>query len=76
MLGNLLTQTANAANIAAAQAIVPGVSLPYANFSGTIGQMLRPFPQYSGVTDVYGNVAHSNYHSLQLTVETAAVATA
>ena len=30
---------------------------PTPNFSGTIGQMLRPFPQYSGVTDVYGNVA-------------------
>ena len=43
--------------------------MPYANFSGTIAQMLRPFPQYSGVTDVYGDVARSNYHSLQLTVE-------
>ena len=31
--------------------------------------MLRPFPQYSGVTDVYGDVAHSIYHSLQLTIE-------
>ena len=31
--------------------------------------MLRPFPQYSGVTDVYGNVAWSNYDSLQLTLE-------
>ena len=31
--------------------------------------MLRPFPQYSGVTDVYGDVARSTYHSLQLTVE-------
>jgi hypothetical protein len=31
--------------------------------------MLRPFPQYSAVTDVYGNVASSNYHSLQLTAE-------
>ena len=39
------------------------------NFSGTIAQMLRPFPQYSGVTDVYGNVARSTYHSLQLTAE-------
>ena len=67
--GNLLTQQATAANIAAAQAIVPGVGLPYANFSGTIAQMLRPFPQYSGVTDVYGNVARSTYHSLQLTAE-------
>ena len=31
--------------------------------------MLRPFPQYSAVTDVYGNVARSTYHSLQLTAE-------
>ena len=69
VLGNLLTQQATAANITAAQAIVPGVSLPYAGFSGTIGQMLRPFPQYSGVTDVYGDVARSTYHSLQLTLE-------
>ena len=45
------------------------MALPYPNFSGTIAQMLRPFPQYSGVTDVYGNVARSNYHSLQLTME-------
>lgn len=69
VLGNLLTQQATPANIAAAQAIVPGIGLPYTNFSGTIGQMLRPFPQYSGVSDVYGDVARSNYHSLQLTVE-------
>ena len=69
ILGNLLTAQPTAANIAAAQAIVPGVALPYAGFSGTIGQMLRPFPQYSGVTDVYGDVARSTYHSLQLTLE-------
>jgi hypothetical protein len=69
VLGNLLTQPANAANIAAGRAIVPGIALPYPGFSGTIAQMLRPFPQYSGVTDVYGNVASSRYHSLQLTAE-------
>ena len=69
VLGNLLTQQATAANLAAARAIVPGIGLPYANFSGTIAQMLRPFPQYSGVTDVYGNIARSNYHSLQFTAE-------
>jgi hypothetical protein len=69
VLGNLLTQQATGANVAAAQAIVPGIGLPYAGFNGTIAQMLRPFPQYSGVTDVYGNVAWSNYHSLQLTLE-------
>ena len=48
VLGNLLTQQATAANIAAAQAIVSGVALPYPNFSGTIAQMLRPFPQVLG----------------------------
>ena len=69
VLGNLLTQQATPANIAAAQAIVPGIGLPYPNFSGTISQMLRPFPQYSAVTDVYGNISRSNYHSLQLTAE-------
>jgi len=69
VLGNLLTQQATPANLAAAQALVPGIGLPYANFSGTIAQMLRPFPQYSGVNDVYGDVARSTYHSLQLTVE-------
>jgi Carboxypeptidase regulatory-like domain len=68
-LGNLLQQRATPATIAAAQAIVADVRLPYPSFSGTIAQMLRPFPQYSGVTDVYGDVASSNYHSLQLTVE-------
>jgi hypothetical protein len=69
VLGNLLTQPATPANIAAARAIVSDVALPYANFSGTIAQMLRPFPQYSSVTDVYDNVNESRYHSLQVTVE-------
>jgi hypothetical protein len=69
VLGDLLTQQATAANIAAARAVVPGIGLPYPNFSGTISQMLRPFPQYSAVTDVYGNISRSTYHSLQLTAE-------
>lgn len=65
-LGNLLNATANAVNIAAANAIVPGIHLPYPNYSGPIGQMLRPFPQYSGVTDIWGDIGNSTYHSLQL----------
>jgi hypothetical protein len=69
VLGNLLTQQATPANVAAAQAIVSDVRVPYANFSGTIGQMLRPFPQYSAVTDVYDNVNESRYDSLQLTLD-------
>ena len=64
-LGSLLTAQATPANIAAAQAIIPGIGLPFSNFRGTISQMLRPFPQYSGVTDIWGNIGQSNYNALQ-----------
>ncbi len=67
-LGNLLTAQATPANIAAAQAIIPGITLPYPNFRGTISQMLRPFPQYAGITDVFGNIGQSSYNALQVTL--------
>jgi hypothetical protein len=67
-LGSLLNSPANAANVAAAAAIVPGVALPYANYltTATIGQMLVPFPQYSSVSDTFENVGGTNYHSLMV----------
>jgi hypothetical protein len=68
-LGSLLGAQATPANIAAAKAIVPGVALPFANFQGTIAQMLKPFPQYSGLTYFSGDLGNSTYHSLQLTFE-------
>ncbi len=55
-----------------AQAIIPGIALPYANFGGaqgTIGQMLKPFPQYSGITDTWGDIGNANYNALQLTLQ-------
>lgn len=67
-LGSLLNASATPANIAAAQAIIPGIGLPYANFQGTIAQMLKPFPQYAGVSYYWGNRGNSNYNSLQLNV--------
>jgi Carboxypeptidase regulatory-like domain/TonB-dependent Receptor Plug Domain len=67
-LGSLLTATANTANIAAAQAIVPGVALPFSNFVGTIGQMLRPFPQYGAISSPWFDVGQSNYQGLQATL--------
>jgi hypothetical protein len=69
VLKDLLNQTANPANIAAAQAIVPGIGLPFPTFVGTIAQMLRPFPQYNSVTDVYGDVGQSNYNALQASIQ-------
>jgi hypothetical protein len=68
-LGNLLTSQVNAATLAQAQAILPDVRLPYTNFRGTFAQMLRPFPQYSGVTADFNNLASSNYNSLQITLQ-------
>jgi hypothetical protein len=68
-LGNLLTSQVNATTLGQARAIIPDVSLPYANFRGTFAQMLRPFPQYSGVTADFVNLANSNYNSLQITLQ-------
>jgi hypothetical protein len=66
-LGSLLNQKATPANIAAAQKIIPTYTLPFSTFSPayTIAQSLRPFPQYSGVTDIYGDFGKSSYNSLQ-----------
>jgi hypothetical protein len=67
-LGALLTATANTANIAAAQAIIPGIQLPFPNFVGTIGQMVRPYPQYSTISAPWFDVGQSNYQGLQVTL--------
>jgi hypothetical protein len=69
VLGNLLNQNATPANVAAAQAILPGVKLPFPTFQGTIAQMLRPFPQYNGIGDPYGNVGQVNYQALQASLQ-------
>src|SRR5262249_23093301 len=67
-LGNLLQSQATPANIAAANAIVPGIALPFSTFVGTISQMLRPFPQFPGISDLWGDVANASYNSLQVLV--------
>lgn len=78
VLGSLLTKLPNAIDtskgetyLQEAQAIMPGLQVPYSNFGGpqgTIEQMLLPFPQYGGVSDEWGDVANANYNSLQLTI--------
>jgi len=67
-LGSLLNVQATPANIAAAQATFPGIALPFSNFQGTIAQMLKPFPQYSGVSYYSGDLGNSTYNSVQLTL--------
>lgn len=69
VLGSLLSSQATPANVAAANAIMPGIALPYATFKGTIEQALRPFPQYPGVSDYFGNVGNSSYNALELILQ-------
>jgi len=70
----LLGAYATPANVAIAQANLPGYSLPYASISGTatkatIAQTLLAFPQYSGVTNTWGNVANISYNAMEVTLE-------
>jgi hypothetical protein len=67
LLGSLLTAKATPANVLAVQKIIPTYNLPFPTFnpSFTIAQSLRPFPQYNGITDIYGDFGKSSYNSLQ-----------
>ena len=67
-LGSLLTTTLSAASLAQAQAIFPNISIPFPNFTGTIGQALKPFPQYNGISDPWLDVGNSTYNSLQVSL--------
>jgi hypothetical protein len=73
----LLQAPATPQNVATARAAMSGINIPTffqnAAASGyaaaTIAQGLTAFPQYSGVTDTWGNVGNFSYHSLQVTLE-------
>jgi hypothetical protein len=69
VLGANLSNKATPANIAAIQAL--GVVPPngYSTFdpAQSIATLLKPFPQY-GVSDSYANMANSNYHGLQVSL--------
>ncbi len=63
-LGSLLT---NPVTSAAAQA--QGIPIPYAGFTGSVAQALRPFPQYLDITNNSNPNGNSTYHALQAKVE-------
>ena len=73
----LLSSTTTPANIAILQSKLPGYKLPYASIVNTAGktsiaQALVAFPQYSGVTDTWGqNIANLNYNSMQVSLQQA-----
>ncbi|MFZ1940058.1 MAG: carboxypeptidase regulatory-like domain-containing protein [Terracidiphilus sp.] len=71
----LLDAQATPANVALVQAAVAGAPAPAfytaagaASSKATIAQMLTPFPQYSGVSDTFGNVGNFSFNSLQITL--------
>jgi hypothetical protein len=68
-LGNLLLAPYTPANLASAQAMFPEIHLPYANYQGSIGQMMTLFPQYATATDEWPNIGNDNYHSFQLSLQ-------
>jgi len=70
-IGSALSTKATAADITAANtASGMNIALPFSTFNTgqNISQMLKPFPQYSGVTDEFAAVSNSNYNSLQLSI--------
>jgi len=64
-LGSLLTQTLTATTLAQAQALFPNIAVPFPNFTGTIAQAVKPFPQYNGISDPWLDVGNSTYNALQ-----------
>ncbi|HLI76446.1 MAG TPA: TonB-dependent receptor [Acidobacteriaceae bacterium] len=48
-----------------------GVKAPYSNFTGALGQALRPFPQYDYIADdcCLENLGHSSYNAMVVSLE-------
>lgn len=71
----LLDAPATPANVAILESVAPNAPAPAyyqaaaaLNTSATIAHMLVAFPQYSGVSDTWGNVGNFSYNSLQVTL--------
>jgi TonB dependent receptor len=60
-LGSLLTQS-----ITSPAAVAAGIPIPYAGFTGTVAQALRPYPQYQTLTSYLAKLGKSAYHALEL----------
>lgn len=72
----LLDSQADANNVATLLKYAPNAPTPafytkagLASSKATIAQMLTAFPQYSGVSDTWGNVGNFAYNSLQIALE-------
>jgi len=67
-LQGTLSSTLNATSLATVQAMFPSFKTPFPNFSGTVAQALKPFPQYGSISDPWLDVGNSTYNSLQISL--------
>ena len=56
-------------SVTSAQAIAAGIRPPWAGFTGTVAQALRPYPQYQTITAQNGANGQSIFHSMQLRLD-------
>ena len=60
-LGSLLTQS-----VTSAAAVAAKIPVPYAGFTGSVAQALRPYPQYLNILNNSNPNGNSTYHALQV----------
>lgn len=65
----LSSAVSNATDLAAAQALFPNLGVNY-TFPTTqaISQLIKPFPQYSGISDSFDSDGNTSYNSLQVSL--------
>src|SRR5579883_650528 len=57
------------ADINSPQAAAAGMTAPYPGFRGSVAQALRPYPQFTAVSDMYQPTGYNQYHSLQMRLQ-------
>jgi hypothetical protein len=67
-LVNTTTGVESPTVLSAVQAVFPGLlsTLPFPNFVGTVAQALKPYPQYTSLSDPWLDVGNSSYQGLQV----------
>lgn len=54
------------AQVGSAAANAAGITAPYAGFTGSVAQALRPYPQYQSITMAANPVGNNTYNALQV----------
>ena len=57
------------ADINSPDARTAGIGLPYAGFTGSVAQALRPYPQYTSITSNFQETGATRYDAFQMTVQ-------